>query len=161
MNIKTDSSWCFGEGAKIYDSTYRTLTSSEVQANCNKYGRLYTWSAAVKVCQSNGWRLPSNEDWNALELAAGESVAGKNLKSVTGWDSYDDIVNTNKTGFSALPGGYYHTEFYYAGQEGHWWSSSDYFINIADSRRMEFDTDSLIAEAGQKSRGYSVRCVKD
>lgn len=33
--------------------------------NCKKYGRLYTWDAAQKVCP-DGWRLPTENDFRQL-----------------------------------------------------------------------------------------------
>jgi len=33
------------------------------EQNCNKYGRLYTWEAAIKACPK-GWHLPSDEEWS-------------------------------------------------------------------------------------------------
>ena len=45
LNYKTSSgSWCYSNNT----------------ANCTKYGRLYTWSAATGACPA-GWRLPSTE----------------------------------------------------------------------------------------------------
>lgn len=40
---------------------------------CERYGRLYTWAAAQKVCSSLGpaWRLPSMEDWRKLAKVYG------------------------------------------------------------------------------------------
>lgn len=33
--------------------------------NVAKYGYLYTWPEAKKVCPA-GWHLPTNEEWNSL-----------------------------------------------------------------------------------------------
>ena len=42
------------EGSKIYDND---------ESNCKKYGRLYDWPTAIKVCCPPGWHLPSREEW--------------------------------------------------------------------------------------------------
>src|SRR5688572_24024331 len=36
--------------------------------SCKKYGRLYTWKAAVEGCRllGEGWRLATNEDWQKM-----------------------------------------------------------------------------------------------
>jgi hypothetical protein len=34
----------------------------DIQSNCERYGRLYTWSAAEPPCPA-GWRLSPVEDW--------------------------------------------------------------------------------------------------
>jgi len=57
--------------------------------NCNKYGRLYDWNEAMKACP-NGWNLPSDEEWQTLvDFVGGYEVAGKKLKSKSGWPVHD------------------------------------------------------------------------
>jgi len=51
---------------------------------CDKYGRLYDWATALTVCP-DGWHLPSDEEWTALTDYAGNSIAGKKLKTASGW----------------------------------------------------------------------------
>jgi len=62
--------------------------------NCAKYGRRYTWEAALEACPV-GWHLPSKEEFETLLKAVGErSTAGLKLKSVTGWNEFEpmDVV---------------------------------------------------------------------
>ena len=49
LNYETLNSWCY----------------ENLQRNCNKYGRLYTWAAASTACPS-GWHLPSVAEWEIL-----------------------------------------------------------------------------------------------
>ncbi|GBU22917.1 hypothetical protein R80B4_02830 [Fibrobacteres bacterium R8-0-B4] len=100
LNIATLDSWCHGEGGAVYDydngGWMTSLQSWEIQANCKKYGRLYTWDAARTACPS-GWRLPSRDDWDQLaEYVGGTKAsnygtrhdwlgAGMKLKSRRGW----------------------------------------------------------------------------
>ena len=57
--------------------------------NCKKYGRLYDWNEAKKACPK-GWHLPSDKEWQTLvDFAGGEKVAGKKLKSKSGWSEFD------------------------------------------------------------------------
>jgi len=93
-------------------------------ANCTKYGRLYDWDEAMKVCPS-GWHLPSKSEWEVLiEAVGGEKVAGKKLKAKSGWEKKGN--GTDDYGFSALPGGgrFFHGEYSGLGYSGLWWSSS-------------------------------------
>lgn len=112
------TSWCYGDDP----------------ANCAKYGRLYTWAAAVGgaedecggghecnlgtgdvqgVCPK-GWHLPSKAEWETLIVAVAGSIteytspnrAGAKLKSATGWKAYSGITNEDAFGFSALPAGF-------------------------------------------------------
>lgn len=93
-----------------------------------KYGRLYSGEMAEIAC-SKGWHLPSDFEWNKMELFLGmEEVDtsiidwrgshGKELKSVSGWTS--ETGSQNSIGFNALPAGYFtndvtHGEFGYGG----------------------------------------------
>ena len=120
------------------DSSYTSDSTSwcydNVPANCAKYGRLYTWAAAmdsVGTWSANGkgcgygqtcsptypvrgacpkeWHLPSQREWNTLFTAVGgKSTASKMLKSTSGWNDYKGGGNGNGTdayAFSALPAG--------------------------------------------------------
>lgn len=90
LNYKADSSFCY----------------NNKESNCAKYGRLYTWNAAVGKSEDacgfghtcslpsgniqgicpDGWHLPSNGEFEALIEAAGSKyVAGMKLKSTSDW----------------------------------------------------------------------------
>jgi len=110
LNYRTGSSWCYDDNS----------------SNCNKYGRLYTWNAALNACP-NGWHLPSDAEWTTLtNYLGGASVAGTKMKSTSGW--IDGGNGTNESGFSALPGGYRNSSgsFYFLGETGIFWSSTEY-----------------------------------
>ncbi len=98
-------------------------------ANCEKYGRLYNWETALKVCPK-GWHLPSKSKWELLYRDVGASDVSKKLKAKSGWK--ENRNGTDEFGFSALPGGSGHDlppdpnmYFSYVGYCGDWWSSSD------------------------------------
>jgi uncharacterized protein (TIGR02145 family) len=97
-------------GVPMMSSCYDGL-----DANCEKYGRLYSWAAAMDsvgtfsdngkgcgykqqcsptypvrgICPE-GWHLPTNEEWNELlEYVGGYATAGPMLKSRTNdWEEY-------------------------------------------------------------------------
>jgi len=130
-------------------------------AYCKKYGRLYNWETAIKACP-NGWRLPSKEEWNVLiEAVGGEETAGKYLKSKSGWNEGGN--GEDKYGFSALPGGFGSSNGYfsYVGDNGIWWSSSEYLSNLAYHQNMYASREHVIYEYSLKHALYSVRCLKD
>jgi uncharacterized protein (TIGR02145 family) len=153
------------------------------EANCQKYGRLYDWAAAMSVCPA-GWHLPSAEEWRELANAVGgEETAGKQLKSKSGWDDFKRegfyitadgsiakdgtirISNGNGTdsyGFSALPGGdYFMGRFVSIGNRGRWWSSTGDTQDYAYSWNMSHYTDKMAEVHPHKANGRSVRCVKN
>ena len=148
LNLNTLDSWCY----------------DDVFSNCNIYGRMYTWDAAMSACPS-GWLLPTREDWNNLVLAVGDN-AGTKLKSETGYNP-NEYVNGNGTdefGFSALPGGYLTEEnhfFDHVGNWGYWWSATELGSDYAYKRVMGFSIDSVDEYWNFKEFAFSVRCVKD
>jgi uncharacterized protein (TIGR02145 family) len=140
---------------------------NNVSTNCDRYGRLYDWETADKVCPS-GWHLPSNEDWDKLmRYADGTSgtaspyeseLAGDYLKagSGRGWNGKDVF------GFSALPGGYSYSNgsFSDVGVNGFWWSSTLLNGNDAYYRYMSNSVGTICNNINKRSF-LSVRCVKD
>jgi len=146
-----DSSWCYN------DSCYK-------YADTAKYGRLYTWNAAMTACPS-GWHLPSNVEWQTLvDFAGGSSFAGKKLKSTTGWYYYSDsYIGTDNYGFSALPGGTRGSDgdFNLAGVNGYWWTAAERGSGYAYYRDMYYNYDYVIENGSDEDLGYSVRCVRD
>jgi len=164
LNFATDSSVCY----------------KNADSNCTKYGRLYNWDDAMTACPA-GWRVPSDEDWDSLVVAVGGQrvedgygdyyweVAGKKLKSTTGWVGLDDDGNsvsgngTDDFGFSALPGGYRWGDgsFRYAGYYGYWWSATENGATIARDRSMDYDNDNVYSYWDGKTNMFSLRCVRD
>ena len=138
LNYAADSSWCYKDDP----------------ANCKKYGRLYTWNAAMKACPT-GWHLPTNQEWNELEAALGEN-AGAKLKS-------KELNGTNDAGFFALPAGTrsYKGSFHGMGSGADFWTATEYNAYDAYYRYLvSFDT-RLHSDNYDKDDARSVRCVKD
>jgi uncharacterized protein (TIGR02145 family) len=186
LNIETADSWCYGDGGQAvvnYWDDYGTPifmkapSAEEIQSNCKKYGRLYTWEAAKTACQSGGMRLPSSEDWGALVKAADSSgvYTATKLMSKSWWDSdrdYDGIV-TNETRFSALPAGIHsntafggadgdHAFEFFAdlGKSGYWWTATEGQRDGAEHVWMTENSVQLRITVN-KGFGLSVRCVED
>ena len=107
--------------------------------SCGKYGRLYSWRAAMRadstintlcdvylpsrgICPV-GWHLPTSDDWNALASAVGGmDRLGILLESRSGWDPplYSSAETpTDSVGFQALPSGYRFTGDQGYGTYGH------------------------------------------
>ena len=149
LNYRTRDSYCYED--KI--------------SNCDKYGRLYTWDAAITACPS-GWHLPTHAEWETLVTAVGgESGAGTKLKSTSGW--LKDGNGSDSFGFSALPAGERHLYPAGSGPEaytpvGHiacFWSSTDkgrYYTELFAER-----DDVWINNPDDRGRGKSVRCLKN
>ena len=174
-NYTSDStSWCYKDDAN----------------NCSKYGRLYTWAAAMDsvgtwstngkgcgygttcsptypvrgVCPE-GWHLPTEAEFETLFTAVGgESIAGQKLKSTTGWTTYSGITNEDAFAFSALPAGlrYYYGGYGNEGDNAYFWSSTEDDSRYADSMRLYYSIDdAYLTNYYGKYYGISVRCLKD
>ena len=119
-------------------------------ANGDVYGRLYTWEAALAAAP-DGWHLPTDDEWKALEIFLGMSQIeadgkglrgtdeGTKLKSTSGWNSGGN--GTNIVGFTALPGGRGNNgaSFERLGHYGYWWTSTESSDNSVWYRRLFSD----------------------
>ena len=154
-------------------------------ANCTKYGRLYTWAAAMdsagtwsangkgcgykKTCSPTypvrgvcpeGWHLPTQAEWKALFTAVGDSsTVGKMLKSISGWN--DSGNGTDSYAFSALPAGYWDGYYNYEGSAAVFWSPTEYDSYYAYYMYLGYYYDDARLGINYKIYGFSVRCVKD
>ena len=145
LNVKTEGSWCY----------------EDKESNCQKYGRLYYWDVAKTACPA-GWHLPSKEEFEALFVAvSGEDVAGKKLKSTSGWKENGN--GDDAFGFSALPAGRRHNDGDYTDEGGfaYFWSSSEGNRNRAYYMCLYYDNDNARLDDRKKGYGFSVRCLKD
>ncbi|MDR3013479.1 MAG: hypothetical protein LBU70_09785 [Chitinispirillales bacterium] len=145
LNFTTDNSWCYDDNV----------------SNCEKYGRLYTWNAAMTACPA-GWRLPSDGEWSDLITTVGgeEEAIGK-LKSKTGWAEYRD--GSDEFGFSAMPGGNRLPDdgsFSNAGWTGYWWSATENDTVYAWSWYIDAEEGNVLRNTVNKARAVSVRCVQ-
>jgi uncharacterized protein (TIGR02145 family) len=67
--------------------------------SCAKYGRYYSWNAAVGVCP-NGWHIPGFEEWAELYSAMSENHEAMQEK---GFEECEKA--TDEYGFSVFPAG--------------------------------------------------------
>ena len=131
------------------------------------YDKLYNWYAVndPRGLAPEGWHIPSVEEWSELLcFLGGKSVAGDKLKEAgnTHWLNNTKTA-TNKSGFTALPGGIRFPDgrFWGGRTHGHWWSSTE---SESDGARASYMIDGTIdVNFGNyyKAEGYSIRCVRD
>ena len=157
-----------------YDGT--SVATAKATANYQTYGVLYNLPAALTACPS-GWHLPSDAEWTQMEnylIANGYNNIAISLASANGWQSSSNIGaigndNTaydayrNKSGFTALPGGYRLTngKFDYIGLNGLWWSSTEASTTTAWNRRLTYSSSPVNRTSPNKDLGFSVRCLRD
>ena len=164
-NVTNDTAW-----RNLTTGAYCNFDNTTYSDTINTYGRLYNWYAVVDTSNiaPQGWHVPSDSEWFALEtFLGGSSIAGGKIKDKCKylWTS-PNVGATNETGFTALPGGYrdFSGMFYDlgggTGLAGFWWSSTMYNTN-AWYRFMLVMYSTLDRTYGYKTRGLSIRCVKD
>ena len=156
--------WKAGSGCFAYNN---------IESNAKIYGYLYNWETATKVCPS-GWHLPSEKEWATLNSnLGGDSIAHLKLKEsgTAHWKEDDPEVN-NESKFTALRGGLYDYDlfnkkikFQYLGSYGYWWSSTtepgeNNYLNACFRTLGDYYKNEKLDYA-TKSRGSSVRCIKD
>lgn len=128
--------------------------------NCNMYGRLYKWNAALYACPV-GWHLPTKMEIDVLIKNVGDkSTAATVLKYTKGWD--DGGNGTDSFGFGALPAGLLGYEGYFDGiglTAGFWSSTEGDNDTLADYLIMRSDYDEVRLNQGSKNYGYSIRCL--
>jgi uncharacterized protein (TIGR02145 family) len=129
--------------------------------NCQKYGRLYTWAAALNACPS-GYHLPTKEEFETLiSNVGGDEVAAKMLKSTTGW--YEDANGLDAFGFSVLPVGLRisNGKFLNAGKCAGFWSATEDLEDYAYRSALGYARETACLYYYSKDDAYSVRCLKD
>ncbi len=142
------------------------------------YGKLYNWYAAANpnICPQ-GWHMPTDAEWQQLELALGMPAAelnspgwrgvvqnvGGNMKATTLWNA-PNIGATNESGFSGLPGGLrysYDGYFYSLGNDGDWWSASESGAEYAWYRHLSNLNAGIYRNLNNERSGFCVRCLRD
>jgi len=150
------------ENLGVNDDAYCYYENSTDSAA--KYGALYTYVAATNACPT-GWHLPTDVEWTDLKNYINIFHSGNEgtaLKSTSGWNSSGN--GTDDYGFTALPGGYRDGSngvFNDVGNNGYWWSSTSVGFNDAYYRYLMYNQPLVYRISGDRSYGFSVRCVKD
>ena len=173
------------------EGTARSYCYDDDPANCDKYGRLYTWSAAMDsaavfgdggkgcgkgvkctptypvrgVCPE-GWHLPSNAEWATLEEFVANTLFDGKMDSVGyALKSASGWKNggTDAVGFGALPAGYRNSAgtFECVFEPALFWSSTEDGANRAYYRHLHYIDTDLYTYDSSKDNAMSVRCVKD
>ena len=147
LKIKIPASYCYGDR----------------QANCDRYGRLYTWESAQIGCKmaGEGWRLPSADEWRQMSKVYG-GIFGDAKDS--GKTAYKALMDGGNAAFDAVLGGGRSVDGTYRRGDAHgfYWTATEtdstnaWFSNFGKGSGKLF-----IQNNGEKSGAFAVRCVKD
>jgi uncharacterized protein (TIGR02145 family) len=193
LNYNVLGSKCYGEGETVYngEAYVAKYSPKEIQANCDKYGRLYDWATAMALpssCNSNtcseqinakrqgicpsGWHIPSYEEWGQLIYYVIDNnincnfgnifCAHEHLRATSGWDYGNGLDTYN---FSVLPGGKggYSDDNGGFGRVGNEgnWWEADESSSWAAYRECISGSSVCMYYGTDKSDLLSVRCVMD
>lgn len=137
-------------------------------------GRLYTWNQLEGIAPA-GWRIPTKDDWLALESFVTKDVEGMDVKKRMAlsvalrtpdiWDLGGmDVAGTNQFGFLGLPAGFCQdSKFWCFGSKTGFWSSTESESPSSVKYAYQLQMNSMFAGISleSKSSAFSVRCVRD
>ncbi|MDI6400975.1 fibrobacter succinogenes major paralogous domain-containing protein [Balneolaceae bacterium ANBcel3] len=157
-NVQGSDNWRdLSEGAWVHydnDSSFDQL-----------YGKLYNWYAVDDergLCPT-GWHVPSDEEWRTLTnfLGAAQEAGGRMKSTGTSHWRSPNTGATNDSGFNGHPGGSRTNlgSFGFMGGFGFWWTSTEYFANVAWERRLAHNGTNVQRNGTDKRNGFSVRCI--
>lgn len=108
--------------------------TAEERRDFERYGNLYEWETACEICEGlgDGWRLPSDEDWQKLEQALGMNA---DETAATDWrgDGVADLLrqgdggtklNLKIAGNASVQGDMGTLQVYYVNEKGYYWTST-------------------------------------
>jgi len=127
-------------------------------------GKLYNWYAVndPRGLAPKGFHIPSDAEWTVLtNYLGGEEIAGKKMKSTSGWK--EDGNKRNSSGFSGHPGGSRGKSgsFRNFGGYGYWWSSTEDDSTNAWNHNLYYCNGIVYRSNDYKESGLSVRCLRD
>jgi len=173
------------EWSELFTPGYCFFDNLDDTDNIKKYGALYNWYAVNnEKFAPKGWHVPTDSEWTILEKylvlngynwdgttdTSAENIIAKSLASKTDWYSStrpgatgNDLTTNNRSGFSALPGGYRHNDGTFSLQSnlGFWWSATESGASNAWDRNLYYNYFNLYRTSNHKSHGFSVRLLRD
>lgn len=166
----------------VYGYQGTDVNEAKALSNYTTYGVLYNRHAALNACPA-GWHLPSEKEWEELELYLGMTSedmrvgqkwrgtdVGTKIKAASGW-AYDKN-GSNESGFNALPAGIRHRsgngQYIHVGMFCYFWTGTELpgggpnvISTHAWMRGLNFNLSTVYYGVEGKSNGYCVRCVRD
>lgn len=147
----------------VYGYKGNSVKKAKTDSSYQKYGALYSWEFANKLAPQ-GWRLPTDADWQQLEKEIGINKATVNT---IGWRGDNKEANhlkpDGKTRFNILFGGWRtdYGEFKFLEQHANFWCADNYDTERAYERLIGVRNGKIGREYGNKGCGFSVRYVRD
>jgi len=159
-NVTVDSLWVNLQNGAYCDH----LNNAD---NTAMYGRLYNWYTVNdhRIIAPEGWRVPSNADWQELiDHLGGQAVAGGKMKQ-SGTEQWNNPNHgaTNESGFTAIPVGIRSNSGYFIelGINSYFWSKTESNLYIGYRLHLSYGHAQAQLGGADKQLGYSLRCIKN
>ncbi len=177
-NNNTDDAYCYYDNSASNSNTYGALYTWAAVMGDNAVSSNTNPSGVQGVCPT-GWHLPSDNEWKELEIYLGmtqaeadnigyrgATIGSKLAGNSSLWSSGSLILSTPFaiSGFEGFSGGqrlWDSGNFASMSYGGYWWSSTSNNSNNAWYRELNYFSSGVYRNNQEKSRGFSVRCVKD
>ena len=164
LNYPTHSSgtsWCY----------------EEEDENCDTYGRLYTYEAAASL-SIEGFKVPSDEEWQELESYLGmsnpDSLRWRDEGNIGQKLKVKPFGGLDLVGFNAIPSGWRYDDTmeggggtwpwwdlgYTARSTANYWTTTSSEENYAWGRTLSLEKSGIHRWANYKEFGYSVRLIR-
>lgn len=147
LNYRSDSSYCYNNEPE----------------NCERYGRLYEWEAALKACPE-GWHLATEYEWQELEKFLGMDERELENQLNRGIGAADRLKPNGDLRFNEQFGGWGGSDdgmFIALDTIGTYWTSGEVNLERAWHRDININKTTIYRSAVIKAYALSVRCVKD
>lgn len=170
INKKYESS---NNKAKYYIYEYNGVNTKEAKEknNFNNYGVLYNYEAALESIPE-GWHLPSDKEWQELEIYLGilkEQINNSNfrgsedisikIRSKTMWKNNNGI---DYYGINIYPAGILNDTFFRKeGYSSFFWTSNNIDETNAWAREVSYVYPGINRTKMNKRYGLSIRCIKN
>ena len=172
-----------------YEYSFGTFCYQQQDSNCVRFGKLYTWAAAMDsigsfsqkgkncgyltqcsptypvqgVCPNN-WHLPTIDEWKELFEFESINYVAKFLKSATG-DWRGQWGSTNSSGFSAVPSGGLDYRNQNMGDNAFFWTSSisqeEPYSNSFYTFILHDQQSANYDNSSSRISAFSIRCLKN
>ena len=168
----------YSDSSETPNMLERSSCYDEKEENCEKFGRLYTWTATMNLANSYvvdkynasdkhqglcpvGWHIPNMTEWQDLYSYVqkkNKNTPYDELKTQTGWKT----AGSNLYGFSAKPGGFYSMSvgrYYEVNESVAFWSVSEYSGNSA--YYFKISNTAISSDLMSKWQRYYIRCFRN
>ena len=149
--IKIGNQWWMAENLNYYTPEGSWCYNND-SLNCVKYGRLYDWETAKKICP-RGWHLPTRAEFELLIENTEQN----------GTNAYVPLIKNGSSGFDAILGGQLTSSdaFFDLNSNGYYWTTSQDYLEHIWYFNFYNENGNLFFYFSKDVKALSVRCLKN